>query len=76
MRRVLASSACIAVFAAIGLCVVAVAHAVAHTSASGTGDVLSTDDRTISPNAMQRAQDVKNLPILKIVDMTLVFPSE
>jgi hypothetical protein len=72
MRRVLASSACIAVFAAIGLCVVAVAH----TSASGTDDVLSTDDRTISPNAMQRARDVKNLPILKVVDMTLVFPSE
>ena len=71
MRHVLISSACAAVVIVIGLGVVAVSH----TSAFGTLDVLSTDDRTISPDAMQRARDVKILPILKIVDMTLVFPS-
>ena len=72
MRHVLASSACVAVSIAIGLCVIAVSR----TSAAGTHDVLWTDDRAISPDAMQRARDVKNLATLKIVDMTLVFPSE
>ena len=72
MRHVLSSSACAAVFIVIGLCVVAVSH----TSASGTHDVWSADDGAISPDAMQRIRDVKNLPTLKIVDMTLVFPSE
>ena len=71
MRHVLASSACVAVIV-IGLCVTAVPR----TSAAGTYDVSWTDDRAISPDAMQRARDVKNLPTLKIVDMTLVFPSE
>jgi hypothetical protein len=65
-RAVLTSSACVAVLA---ICVSGI-------SSAGADDVLSTDDRTISPDAMQRARDVKNLPILKIVDMTLVFPSE
>ena len=72
MRHVLSSSACAAVFIVIGLCVVAVSH----TSSAGIQDLSSTDDRTISPDAMHRARDVKNLSTLKIVDMTLVFPSE
>ncbi len=72
MRHVLASSACVAVITVIGLCVITVSR----TSAAGTPDVLWTDDRAISPDAMQRARDVKNLATLKIVDMTLVFPSE
>jgi len=72
MRHVLASSACVAVIIVIGLCVIAVSR----TRAAGTHDVAWTDDRTISPDAMHRARDVRNLPTLKIVDMTLVFPSE
>jgi hypothetical protein len=72
MRHVLASSACIAVFAVIGLCIIGVSR----TSAAGPHDVSWTDDKTISPDAMHRARDVNNLPNLKIVDMTLVFPSE
>jgi hypothetical protein len=72
MRHVLISSACAAAFIVIGLCGVQVLH----SSAFGAHDVLSADDRAISPDAMQRARDVKNLPILKIVDMTLVFSSE
>jgi hypothetical protein len=72
MPHVLASSACVAVSIVIGLCVITVSR----TSAAGAHDVSWTDDRAISPDAMQRARDVKNLPILKIVDMTLVFPSE
>jgi hypothetical protein len=72
MRHVLVSSACVAVLIVIGLGIVAVSH----TKAFGTHDVLSTDDRTISPDAMHRARDVRNLPVPKIVDMTLVFPSE
>jgi len=70
MPHVLASSACVAVSIVIGLCVT-----VSRTSAAGAHDVSWTDDRAISPDAMQRARDVKNLPILKIVDMTLVFSS-
>jgi hypothetical protein len=62
----------VAVLAVTALC----AFAVLRTSAAGTYEVLWTDDRTISPDAMHRARDVKNLPTLKIVDMTLVFPSE
>jgi hypothetical protein len=72
MRHVLASSAGVTVIIVIGLCIAVVPR----TSAAGAHDVLWTDDRAISPDAMQRARDVKNLPILKIVDMTLVFPSE
>jgi len=71
MRHVPVLSACVAVFTVIGLGVIAFSR----TSAAGTHDVLWTDGRTISPDAMQRARDVKNLPILKIVDMTLVFSS-
>src|SRR5439155_10976890 len=71
MRHVLASSACIAVLIVMGLCIIGVSR----TSAAGTPSVSWTDDRAISPDAMQRARDVKDLPILKIVDMTLVFSS-
>jgi hypothetical protein len=72
MRHVLISSACAAVFIVIGLCVIAVPR----SSMAGTHDFSSTDDRTISPDAMHRARDLKNLSTLKIMDMTLVFPSE
>ena len=71
MRHVLPLSACVAVSTVIGLCIIAVSR----ISAAGTQDVSWTYDRAISPDAMQRARDVKNLPILKIVDMTLVFSS-
>jgi hypothetical protein len=71
MRHVLPLSACVAVSTVIGLCMIAVSR----TSAAGAHDVAWTDDRAISPDAMQRARDVKNLPILKILDMTLVFSS-
>jgi hypothetical protein len=70
-RHVLASSACATVIIVIGLCVVAVSR----TGAAGVHDISWTDDRAISPDAMQRARGVKDLPILKIEDMTLVFSS-
>jgi hypothetical protein len=70
-RHVLASAVCIAVSSVIGLGVIAISR----TSAAGTHDVAWTDDRTISPDAMHRARDIKNLPTLTIVDMTFVFPS-
>ena len=72
MRHVLVSSACVAVIIVTGLCMIAVSR----TSVAGTHDVSWTDDRAISPDAMHRARDVNNLPTLKIVDMTFVFPSE
>jgi hypothetical protein len=71
MRHALVSFACVAVIIVIGICIIAVSR----TSAFETHDVSRMDDRAISPDAMQRARGVKNLPILKIVDMTLVFSS-
>ena len=71
MRHVLVSSACVAVIIVTGLCMIAVSR----TSAAGTHDVLWTVDKIISPDAMQRARGVNNLPSLKIVDMTFVFSS-
>ena len=72
MRHVVLSSAGVAAFIVIGLCV----DAVSHTDAAGTHAGSWTDDGAISPDAVQRARGVKSLPTLKIVDMTLVFPSE
>src|SRR5437870_2729684 len=69
--HVFSSAACIDVSIAIGL----VVFVVPCNIEAGTDDVAWTDDRAISPDAMQRARDVKNLPTLKIVDMTFVFPS-
>jgi len=71
VRHVSASSACVAAIVVTGLCITAVSRA------SGTAPhvILWTDDGTISPDAMQRARGVKNLPTMKIVDMTFVFTS-